>query len=62
MDDMNCKLSFSLYAFKGRIANSNAVLKLKNASVSLWVANTVLSNNLRIKRFLYAETVAKNRY
>ena len=56
---MNCKLSFSLDAFKGRIVTSNAVLKLKNASLSLWVANVVLSNNFRIRCFLNSETVAK---
>lgn len=33
--DMQRGLIFSLYAFKGRIANSDNILKLKNVSVSV---------------------------
>jgi hypothetical protein len=58
---MNLILSFSSfqYAFKGRIAISNAAIMLKNAPLSLGVVNAVLSNNFRIRIFLYLETVAK---
>jgi hypothetical protein len=43
---MVCKLGFSLYAFKGRIANSNTILKPKSASVILEAMDTVLLINL----------------
>ena len=43
-EDTKRKLSFSLYAFKGRILNSDAVLMLKKATVSLeWMSITSLS-------------------
>ena len=43
-EDTNRELSFSVYAFKGRILNSDAILMLKKATVSLrWVRITSLS-------------------